>query len=319
MSTPVVTVIVPGRDVADFAAEALASLRAQTFTHWRAVLVDDGSLDATGAIFADAASDARFTLVRHDTPRGLGAARNAGLDRVDTPFVAFLDADDVMTPNALEILVGTLEASGSDIAVGAYVRLRPEPRGGYAPGPVQPWVAAATDPARTGTTLADHPEVSGNIVAWSKLSRIELWRSHDVRFPEDMLYEDQVVAQRLYAHARAIDVVPDVVVQWRERADGSSITQHKDAVPVLVDYLAAMRGGLAVLDSAGHRAAARARVRLILDMDVPPLVRIAQRHPDAAYRRALGGFVRDLAQRADADALALDPQVAHLRDAARLW
>ncbi|MCT9820491.1 glycosyltransferase [Microbacterium sp. W1N] len=319
MSTPVVTVIVPGRDVADFAAEALASLQAQTLTRWRAILVDDGSVDATGEVFAAAsAADDRFELVRHDVPRGLGAARNVALDRVTTPFVAFLDADDVMTPAALSTLVGALTASGSDIVAGAYVRLRPD-ADGYRPGIVQPWVAAATDPARTGTTLAEHPEVSGNIVAWSKVSRIELWRRNDLRFPEGRLYEDQSVAQRLYVHARGIDVVPDVVVHWRERADGSSITQHRDALPVLHDYLEAMRAGIAVLDAAGQRRAAQARVRLILDMDVPPLVRIAQTHPDAAYRRALGGFVRELAERAEADGLALDGAVADLRAAARLW
>ncbi len=320
MSTPVVTVIVPGRDVADFADEALASLRAQTMTHWRAVLVDDGSTDATGALFAAAAAaDPRFTLVRHEVARGLGAARNAGLDLVQTPFVGFLDADDVMMPDALTALVGTLDASGSDIAVGAYVRLRPDGLGGYAPGVVQPWVAAATDPARRGASLTDHPDVSGNIVAWSKLSRIELWRRHDIRFPEDRLYEDQVVAQRLYADARGIDVVPDVVVLWRERADGTSITQHRDALPVLTDYLEAMAAGIAVLDAADRPAAARSRVRLILDMDVPPLVRIAQQHPDAGYRRRLGAFVRALLARADAAGVTLDPDTAAERAAAALW
>lgn len=324
MSSPVVTVIVPGRDVAPYAAAALDSLRAQTFTRWRAILVDDGSTDATTDIFgAAAAGDERFRVLRHEEARGLGAARNAALDVVDTPFVGFLDADDELTPRALERLVGALDASGSDLVVGAYVRLRPSVAAdgtvAYTEGAVQPWVAAATDPAREGTTLADHPEVSGNIVAWSKVSRIEFWRRHGLRFPEGKLYEDQLVAQRMYTLARAIDVVPDVVVLWRERADGSSITQHKDAVPVLADYLTALRGGLAVLDAATQRGAARARVRLILDMDTPPLVRIAQDHPDPAYRRALGDFVRELSARADADGIRLDPASAPLLATARLW
>lgn len=315
-----VTVIVPGRDVAEYAAEALASLRAQTLTAWRAVLVDDGSVDATSEIFgAAAASDPRFVLVRHDAPRGLGAARNAGLDLVDTPFVGFLDADDVMMPTALERLVTTLTTTGSDIVAGAYVRLRADDQGRYAPGVTQPWVRAATDPERHGTSLSEHPDVSGNVVAWSKVSRVELWRRHGLRFPEAALYEDQIVAQLLYTHARAIDVIPDVVVHWRERADGSSITQHKDAVPVLADYLDAMRGGLAVLDAADQRAAARSRVRLILDMDTPALIRIAQDHPDAAYRRAVGAFVREFTARADLESLVLDDGVAELRTAAALW
>lgn len=317
---PLVTMIVPGRDVAEFAAEALDSLRAQTFSAWRAIVVDDGSVDATREIFADAAaSDDRVTLVRHDAPRGLGAARNAGLDLVDTPFVGFLDADDVLTPTALERLVASISASGSDIVVGAYVRLRAGADGSYTPGAVQPWVAAATAPPRQRTSLAEHPEVSGNIVAWSKLSRIELWRAHGLRFPEGVLYEDQIVAQRVYTHARAIDVIPDVVMHWRERSDGSSITQRKDTLAVLTDYLEALRGGIAVLDAAGQRAAARARVRLILEMDTPPLVRIAQQHEDAAYRRAVGAFVRELLTRAAHESVELDAETADLRSAATLW
>lgn len=329
MSTPaVVTVIVPGRDVAPYAPQALASLRAQTLPHWRAVLVDDGSVDATSQLFREAADDdERFTFVRHDVAKGLGAARNAALETVTTPFVAFLDADDELTPNALQRLVSTIVESGSDLVVGAYVRLRPTALEGsaaagavtYAPGDVQPWVTASTWPERRRTTLAEHPEVSGNIVAWSKVSRIEFWRRHGLRFPEGKMYEDQIVAQRMYTLARAIDVIPDVVVHWRERADGTSITQHKDAVPVLHDYLEGLRGGLAVLDAASHRAAARARVRLILDMDVPPLVRIAQSHPDDAYRRALGAFIRDLSARAEREGISLDPDAAPLLDAARLW
>lgn len=295
---PVVTVIVPGYDVAGFAAEALDSLRAQTLTDWTAVLVDDGSTDGTGAVFdAAAAHDPRFRVVHHDGQRGLSAARNTGLDLVQTPLVAFLDADDRYTPRALELLVGTVTESGSDFALGAYVRLRPDTAGGYAAGHVQPWVSAATDPARRATTLDAHPDASGNIVAWSKVSRIDLWRRERLRFPEGKAYEDQIIAQEMYTRARSFDVIPDVVVEWRERADGSSITQHKGRLPVLRDYLEALAGGIAVLDAADQPRAAASRVRLILSMDLPPLVHIALDHPDDAYRREIGAFTRALAAR----------------------
>jgi glycosyltransferase involved in cell wall biosynthesis len=309
-----ITIIVPGFDVAPWAGEALDSLRAQTRGDWTAILVDDASTDDTGALFdAAAAGDPRFRVVHHGERRGLASARNTGLDLVDTPLLGFLDADDRLRPRALERLVGALHASGSDFAVGAYVRLRPDGAGGYAAGEVQPWVAASTDPARSGTTLAAHPAASGNIVAWSKASRTEFWRRHALRFPDGRLYEDQVVAQRMYALARAFDVVPDVVVEWRERADGSSITQHREQLPVLAEYLDAMRGGIEVLASHGLAAAVHARARLILAMDVPALVAIARTHPDDAYRRALGAFARDV--RTLAPDLPLSPPAA----AALLW
>ncbi|WP_404433658.1 glycosyltransferase [Microbacterium lacus] len=309
---PAITVIVPGFEVAAFAQEALDSLVAQTRSDWTAVLVDDGSTDGTGEIFADAAAtDPRFIVVHHPVQSGLSAARNTGLDLVRTPFVGFLDADDVMMPTALARLVGTLERTGSDLVVGAYVRLRPDGAGGYSPGVVQPWVRAATDPAREGTTIDAHPDASGNIVAWSKASRIDFWRRENVRFPVGKAYEDQLVAQQLYTRARAFDVIPDVVVQWRERVDGTSITQRKDALPVLHDYLEALAAGIAILDAAGHHAAVASRVRLILAMDVPALIAIAREHPDPAYRHDLATFVRSLQGRAIAKpspevALALD-------------
>ncbi|TQJ31723.1 glycosyltransferase family 2 protein [Microbacterium sp. SLBN-146] len=296
-SSPALTVVVPGFDVESYAREAIDSLRAQTRHDWTAVLVDDGSTDATGSIFEAAAeTDPRFHVVHHDLQRGLSAARNTGLDLATTPYIGFLDADDVMMPRAVERLVGTIERTGSDLVAGAYVRLRPDARGGYSPGDVQPWVAAATSPARDRTTLAEHPDASGNIVAWSKVSRREMWQN--LRFPLGRTYEDQLAAQLLYTTARSFDVIPDVVVQWRERAEGTSITQRKDGLPVLRDYIDALAGGIAVLDAAGFAAAAASRVRLILTMDVPPLIEIARAHPDPAYRRELGAFVRSLHSRA---------------------
>ncbi len=296
MSSSAVTVIVPGFDVAEYAGEALDSLRAQTHADWTAVLVDDASIDDTRAVFADAAAtDPRFRLVRHEERRGLGAARNSGLAVVDTPYVGFLDADDRLRPTALERLAETLDDSGSDFVVGAYVRLRPDATGaGYTPSAVQPWVAAATDPARRRTDLDAHPVASGNIVAWSKLSRTTFWEEHALRFPEGRYYEDQILAQRMYTLAAAFDTVPDVVIEWRERRNGSSITQRLAEVDVLRDYLEALGEGVAVLRAAGADAAVAARGDLIRRLDLPPLLRIAETHPDPAYRIAVDAFLASL-------------------------
>ncbi|KJV08151.1 glycosyl transferase [Elstera litoralis] len=317
---PIVTIIVPGYDVEPYAQEALASLRAQTLTNWVAILIDDASNDATGAIFDRAAAeDSRFRTVRLPRQGGLGAARNIGLDRVGTPYVGFLDADDVLMPGALARLVGMLEASGSDFALGAYVRLHPDADGGYTAGDVQPWIAAATVPERVGTTIDAHPEASANIVAWSKVSRRDFWTRHGLRFPEGKLYEDQIVAQAMYAHARRFDVVPDVIAHWRVRADGSSITQREAQLDVLRDCLEAMDAGLRVLETNGHPLAAQVRIRTILTMDLPRLTMIAQEHASVAYRQALGVFARGVWDRAVAARTGLPPDAEAALAAARVW
>lgn len=303
-----VTMIVPGRDIAAFASAAIASLQAQTAQDWRALLIDDGSVDDTGAVFAAAASaDDRFTVLRHHEARGLGAARNIGLEHVDTPFVGFLDADDELTPPTIATWLRTLDESGSDFVAAAYVRSRLAD-GEYRPGRVQPWVSEATSPRRLGVTLRDHPAAAANIVAWSKLSRTDLW--NDLRFPENVAYEDQVVAQRMYTRARAFDVIPDVAVHWRLRADGSSITQSKTRLPVLHDYLAALLGGIDVLAAAHQSDAVRCRIALIRAMDLPPLERIAVEHPDPAYRAALDAFHASLRALPEYAAAHPDPTLA---------
>ena len=136
---------------------------------------------------------------------GLGAARNTGLDLVETPFLGFLDADDALTPHGARATrrhPATRPAATS--LVGAYVRLRPDGAGGYARGtraavgrPPRPHPSGA---ARRSTST---PRRSGNIVAWSKVSRTEFWQRSGLRFPEGRLYEDQIVAQQMYARARA--------------------------------------------------------------------------------------------------------------------
>lgn len=294
MTDPAITVIVPGLDVAPYVPAALDSLRSQTRGDWRAILIDDGSTDETGELFERAAAhDDRFRTLRLPRTRGLGAARNAGLALVTTPFVGFLDADDEFTPSALDRMIGTLEHTGSDFVIGAYTRLRPQPDGTYLDGPIQPWVAAATAPERHGVSLEEHPEATGSIVAWAKVSRARVW--DELRFPEGRLYEDQVVAQRMLVAASAFDTIPDAVVRWRLRPDGSSITQRESELAVLRDCLDAMNDGLSVL--AGHEAARRARTDLIRAMDLPRLRRIADTHPDPRYREALDAFEAGLEDR----------------------
>ena len=305
--TATVTVIVPGFNVAAWAGQALESLVTQTFPNWTALLIDDASTDSTGAVFAEAAvRDSRFRVLTHPDQRGLGAARNTGLDQVTTRYLAFLDADDVYTPHALTSWLASIEQSGSDFVVGAYRRLRLDAAGSHNLGAVQPWVRAATCPARCGTTLAEHPEASGNIVAWSKLSRTGFWRAARLRFPEGSWYEDQIVAQQMYTAATRFDVISEVVAHWRVRADGTSITQRTNDLTVLRDYLNAIRAGLAVLDRSGHVEAALVRVGLIASLDLPPLIAQAHSHDDDHYRAELGAFARDILARSDASHIPIE-------------
>lgn len=106
MSAPLVSVIVPARNAALTVAETLESIRRQTVTDLEVIVVDDGSTDDTAARVAGVA-DPRIALVSCPWA-GISAARNRGITRARAAYVSFLDADDLWTPDKLELQLEAL-------------------------------------------------------------------------------------------------------------------------------------------------------------------------------------------------------------------
>jgi glycosyltransferase involved in cell wall biosynthesis len=105
---PWVTVVMPVRNRPVRVLTAIESVRAQTFTDWELIVVDDGSTDGTArAVSSVADLDPRITLVRIP-PSGVSAARNVALDRGRGRFVAFLDSDNTWVPHFLQVMLGYL-------------------------------------------------------------------------------------------------------------------------------------------------------------------------------------------------------------------
>src|SRR4029453_6232345 len=111
MSAPTVSIILPTYNRARFLAQAIESMRAQTFTDWELVVVDDGSTDKTGAVIAEV-SQAIPQRVRYIYQANQGAygARNTGLNEAQGPYIAFFDSDDVWLPHHLSSCVAALAA-----------------------------------------------------------------------------------------------------------------------------------------------------------------------------------------------------------------
>jgi glycosyltransferase involved in cell wall biosynthesis len=101
---PLVSVILPTRNRRAMLQEAIASVRAQTFTGWELLVVDDGSTDGTAEALAPLLADPRVRLLR--TPgRGPCAARNAGLREARGELIAYLDDDNRLFPGFLQGVV----------------------------------------------------------------------------------------------------------------------------------------------------------------------------------------------------------------------
>ena len=111
--TPLVSVIIIFLDEERFIEEAIASVFAQTYPRWELLLCDDGSTDGSAEIARRCADENpdRVRYLHHEgrANRGMSATRNLGLRHARGEYVAWLDGDDVWTPNKLEQQVAILE------------------------------------------------------------------------------------------------------------------------------------------------------------------------------------------------------------------
>lgn len=120
-----ISVIIPIYNAEEWLRDALASLQFQTYANFEAILVDDGSTDGSADICREiCGKDPRFKLISQANT-GVSAARNAGIDHACGEWMAFMDADDVMPPDALSVMMKHARESGAGIVAGKYVRKIP--------------------------------------------------------------------------------------------------------------------------------------------------------------------------------------------------
>lgn len=110
-----ITFVVPAYNAEATLDRTMYSIVNQSSGQWRAIIVNDGSKDATAQIaeqYARAYSD-RVTYIEQEN-RGLGGARNHGLELVQTSYVSFLDSDDWLMPDYVEKIALALEKASEE-------------------------------------------------------------------------------------------------------------------------------------------------------------------------------------------------------------
>ncbi|MFE7564966.1 CDP-glycerol glycerophosphotransferase family protein [Kitasatospora sp. NPDC057500] len=229
---PRLSIVVPIYNVERYLVECLDSIAAQTFTDFECVMVDDGSKDNSAALAeAYAAKDSRFRLVRQ-VNKGLGAARNTGIRHIDpdAEFLCFVDSDDSMPPSAYELMINTLDETGSDFATGNVLRFRAI---GYyqSGGHSRPFAKTVLK-----THITEIPSLVTDRTAWNKVYRRSFFDAAGILYPEGILYEDAPVSVPHHYLAKSVDVLSEPIYHWREREVGEmSITQMRTNPKGLID------------------------------------------------------------------------------------
>lgn len=113
---PKVSVVIPTCNRADFLKAAIESVLKQTFQDFEIIVVDDASRDQTAEVMAGF-QDPRIHYIRHETNKGQGRTRNAGIEQASGEYVALLDDDDEWLPEKLEKQVSLLDSSADAVGL----------------------------------------------------------------------------------------------------------------------------------------------------------------------------------------------------------
>lgn len=114
-SRPLVSIIMPAYNTAEFIAETIGTVRAQTYTNWELVIVDDGSTDNLKEVIGSLKLPVRQLQYFTSANKGPGAARNYAISKAKGDIIAFLDADDLWAPEKLDKQVEAMLTDQYDV------------------------------------------------------------------------------------------------------------------------------------------------------------------------------------------------------------
>src|SRR5690554_364431 len=180
---PLISIIIPIYNVEDYLLNCLESVKSQRYQYLQVILVNDGATDSSAKIAEEfIEGDARFRLI-HQKNKGLSGARNTGLKEAKGDFVFYLDSDDVLTNNALELLVNAATKHQADVVQGNFYYDYPDY---LLLNNQQKEAIAVYDREEAMWALLEHKTVLN--FAWGKLIKTDLAKKHE--FPEGKFYED---------------------------------------------------------------------------------------------------------------------------------
>lgn len=200
-----ISVIIPVYNVAPYITDCLRSVMRQSYQgSIECLIIDDcgtdNSMEVVNSVLNDYNGKIDFKVLHHECNRGLSAARNTGIASATGDYLYFLDSDDELTDNCLELLAAPLNDTAYDFVIGGY---------------------KITGSAKSypSVTLHDGAALHGEdivksyyrgewyMMACGKLCNAEFLKDNQLLFKEGLLHEDELWSFQLACLARSMYVV----------------------------------------------------------------------------------------------------------------
>lgn len=225
-----ISVIIPVYKVEKFLRRCLDSVLAQTFTDFEALCVNDGSPDSCPQILAEyAEKDNRIKIINQQN-QGLSMARNNALDIATGKYVYFVDSDDAVHPQLLEICYQIAEAEAVDLVCFTYQKNGEVGLPSFPTYPLTDIERKITDnPLQFRQTRGDW-RIPVNV--WTKFYRADILKG--IRFIPGIMFEDYPHTYRVLARHPKTAMIKTPLYFYTKNTN--SISYQKVSVPMIESY-----------------------------------------------------------------------------------
>lgn len=226
---PLISIIVPVYNLERYIRKSLDSILSQTYDNLEILVVDDGSTDASPAICdAYALKDSRVHVF-HIENGGAACARNVALSHMTGEFTAFVDGDDYIAENYIEVLYQGILSHGADISVCCWEDVGEDSR------PV-PRLNSGQTVYNTAEALeALLYQVDFDSAMWVKLYKASLFEG--ITFPPGNLYEDIAIIYKVFDRARRVVKLDYTGYFYLIRESGTTLESFRPKKMDLIDVL----------------------------------------------------------------------------------
>ena len=221
------SIIVPVYNVEQFLETCIESILHQNFIDFEIIAVNDGSTDGSKEILEDYLKKTERLKVIHQRNKGLGGARNTGIQTATGDYLLLLDSDDYLEMNALETLATYLDKYNLDIL--AFDCNKVDIEGNIIE------TISVIDYKEKYTPLTQKQFLFFEPTACTKVYKRTLFTQNKIRFPERLWYEDLATVFRLVPYAKRIGYLKESCYNYVQQPNSITHSVNTERMMEIID------------------------------------------------------------------------------------
>ncbi len=236
MDYDLVSVIVPIFQVEDYVIRCLKSILNSTYSNIEILCVNDCTIDNSITLVKELQKDnSKIKLIDYEYNRGLGGARNAGIDSAHGKYIIFVDSDDAIDCRMIELLVSSLKFADAAICS---INSRSDRTG-------EIWYHSTFIEQPDNSYIYDISKDKSILInlwpsAWNKIYRTDIIKKNRIRYKERLLYEDHTFFYEYFSHIRSFVYIKEPLYYYTNDRAGSitnTLTGREAEIFQVLNYL----------------------------------------------------------------------------------